>query len=84
MYGNSVQDVRNMPAIAQNLKPPSGTIFAANEPPKYYVPRLVGDLDALARIDLDREGLSEYKDQLQGFVGNFRGSHHHHIRHFSP
>lgn len=53
-----------MPEIARDVRPSNNYILACNVPSGYYIPKLVGDVHALARIDLDREGLSEYKHQL--------------------
>lgn len=52
-----------MPNIADEVKIIHGIPLAADLKPKYYM-ELEGDIHALALIDLDKEGLSEYKCYL--------------------
>ncbi len=47
-----------LPEFVHRIPPPAGVKFAYNNSPEY---ELVGDIDALKLVDLDKEGLSEYK-----------------------
>lgn len=64
-FGDSVIDSDELPAFVHKMPPPKGERFAADcrqlapTPPPLY-----GDLHALRLVDLDREGLAEYKPQL--------------------
>ncbi len=53
-----------MPTFVTDIKTPEGVVLAANH--NYNtLHELEGDVDALKLIDLDREGLSEYKSYLK-------------------
>ena len=55
------------------IKCPEGISLAANH--KYKaVHELEGDIEALKLIDLEKEGLSEYKDYLKRIFGSVRSS----------
>jgi hypothetical protein len=61
-FGNFLKAPNDLPDFVKEIKPPSGLVLAAHAPmPKF---ELEGDLHALSMIDLDREGLSEYKSYL--------------------
>ena len=52
-----------LPDIANEVKVLHGIPLASENTHKYYM-ELEGDIHALALIDLDKEGLSEYKHYL--------------------
>ncbi len=56
--------VSQMPKELQAIRPPAsvGTLWAEDR--SGPVVRLVGDLDALKMVDLEREGLGEYRAAL--------------------
>lgn len=59
-YGNTLVDSINLPKFVVDIQPPEGVVLASqsrNEP----VYELEGDIEALNYVDLDKEGLSEYK-----------------------
>lgn len=60
LYGSTLVKTENLPDYARNLKPKTNLVFAADKETKAF-PELEGDIDKLKLIDLDREGLSEYK-----------------------
>jgi hypothetical protein len=63
-YGTELKEHVSLPNFVTEIRPPSGVILAAeHQSPK--VVELFGDLDALKLIDLEREGLSEYRYLLQ-------------------
>jgi hypothetical protein len=63
-YGSSLKTAREFPDFVSEIKPPSGIVLAADY--RYNpVHELEGDLEGLRLVDLDREGLSEYRDQLE-------------------
>jgi hypothetical protein len=58
-FGNFLKASNDLPDFVKEIKPPNGLILAAHASmPKF---ELEGDLHALSMIDLDREGLSEFK-----------------------
>jgi hypothetical protein len=59
-YGSCLKTARELPSFVLDIKPASGLVLAADHVPN-LVHELVGDLHALSLIDLDREGLGEYK-----------------------
>ena len=61
-----------LPDFAKELKAPAGHKFAAYTDTLRY--ELEGDLFALAFIDLDKEGLSEYKDYLTGLKSQIKST----------
>lgn len=62
-YRNALKVSRELPSFVKEIPTPQGMTLAAEKP---YDPvhELVGDVDALRLVDLDREGLSEYKTYL--------------------
>ena len=66
-YGDTLKDTKELPSFVKEIKTPSGITLAADEPKKsrsvYY--DLEGDIHALNYIDLEKEGLSEYKTYLR-------------------
>ena len=66
-YGASLKTHREFPEIVHELRPPVGVVLAA----EYNAPSLIdleGDINALNMIDLDKEGLPEYKDWLKRYL----------------
>lgn len=59
-YGPSLVSAVELPEIASQAKTEHGYLLAADFKPKYFN-SLEGDVHALNMIDLDKEGLSEYK-----------------------
>lgn len=65
-YGTTLKSAREMPPFVLEIKPPAGIILASDTK-NSSVYELEGDIQALSLIDLDQEGLSEYKNLLQRF-----------------
>lgn len=62
-YRSTLKAARDMPQFVLDIKPPQGIILAADY--KYnQVHELEGAISALNLIDLDKEGLGEYRSQL--------------------
>jgi hypothetical protein len=65
-YGATLKTARELPQFVLDIKTPDGLVLAANH--QYNsLHDLEGDLDALRLIDLDKEGLSEYREFLSKF-----------------
>ncbi len=65
-YGNTLKKPKDLPQFVLDIKHPEGIELAANH--RYsQIHELEGDIDALRLVDLDREGLSEYKPYLEQF-----------------
>jgi len=63
-YGTSLKTSRELPDFVLDIKTPEGIVLAADY--KYNtVHELEGEVAALKLVDLDREGLSEYRSYLQ-------------------
>ena len=65
-YGTSLKTHNELPQFVKEIRPPTGVILAA----EYTAPSLIeleGDVQALNLIDLDREGLKEYRTFLTKF-----------------
>ena len=62
-YGSSLKDSKDLPKFVLDIETPSNLKLAADV--QSIVPELEGDLDALNLVDLDFEGLSEYRKYLQ-------------------
>lgn len=59
-YGTTLKTARELPPFVLEIKPPAGVVLAADY--QYNsVYELEGDVQALRLVDLDREGLSEYR-----------------------
>lgn len=59
-----------MPRFAHECKPPKGLVLASSplstaNSKRKVVYELIGDIDALKLIDLEREGLGEYKSLIK-------------------
>jgi hypothetical protein len=71
-YGSSLKTSRELPDFVLDIKPPAGVVLAADY--QYnQVHELEGDLQALRLVDLEREGLAEYRAQLQRLGINYMG-----------
>ncbi|RNA41359.1 hypothetical protein BpHYR1_043584 [Brachionus plicatilis] len=62
-YGESLKASSQLPDFVLGIKPPQGVTLAA-ERPFSQVHILEGEVHALKLVDLDREGLAEYKSQV--------------------
>lgn len=64
-YGTTLKTAVDLPDYVVNIKTPEGLVLAANY--KFNsIYELEGDLQALKLVDLDREGLTEYRSYLSG------------------
>lgn len=63
-YGTTLKSARELPPFVLEIKPPAGIILASDTK-NSQVYELEGDLQALSLIDLDQEGLSEYKNLIK-------------------
>lgn len=68
-YRHLLKTSNQLPSFVTDIPTPEGLTLAANY---YYNPvhELEGDVDALRLINLDREGLSEYKSYLANLLTN--------------
>lgn len=65
-YGSSLKKPKDLPQFVLDIKHPEGIELAANH--RYsQIHELEGDIEALKLVDLDREGLGEYKHYLEQF-----------------
>ena len=65
-YGSSLKSSKELPPVVLEIKPPAGIILASDYSGSLNnVYELEGDVSALKLIDLDKEGLSEYKNFVQ-------------------
>jgi hypothetical protein len=63
-YGSTLKTARELPSFVLEIKPPTGVVLASDY--QYNgMYELEGDLDALSLVDLEREGLGEYRPFLQ-------------------
>lgn len=63
LYGDSLLKTSELPQYVKDIKTPDGLVLAADHKhPSAH--ELEGDLDALNLVDLDTEGLSQYKSQI--------------------
>ena len=63
-YGSALKIPSDLPELVNEIKNPDGLVLAADY--KYKaMHELEGDLEALKFVDLEREGLAEYKTYLQ-------------------
>jgi hypothetical protein len=65
-YGASLKTHIELPQFVRDIRPPVGVILAA----EFVAPSLIdleGDVEALRLIDLDQEGLAEYRAYLARF-----------------
>lgn len=62
-YGDSLLNAEELPLFVKEIPTPSGLILASEQAPQSNY-NLIGDTDALQLVDLDKEGLKEYKPKL--------------------
>ena len=62
-YGASLKLSADLPQFVLDIKTPEGLVLAANHKYSSFY-ELEGDVQALKLVDLDKEGLSEYKEYL--------------------
>jgi len=63
-YGATLKQSTELPSFVTDIRTPDGLVLAANY--RYNnLHELEGDVQALRLIDLDREGLAEYRSYLQ-------------------
>ena len=67
-FGNNLILSENLPQFVIDIKTPNGIVLAADSKQNRFY-ELEGDIQALNLIDLEKEGLSEYKSYLEK---NFR------------
>ena len=58
-FGASLKQAFELPEFVKEIRPPPGVVLASEWQPSLY--DLEGDVQALSLIDLDREGLAEYR-----------------------
>jgi len=62
-YGTTLKPANELPQYVLDIKAPDGIVLASNY--KYRtIYELEGDIEALSLVDLDQEGLAEYKAYL--------------------
>lgn len=66
---------KDLPKFVLDLSTPKGLVLAADHKPK-DLHDLTGDIEALQFVDLEREGLGEYKSYLERLVGNQTSNSH--------
>ena len=64
-YGSSLKRSIELPTFVKEIKPPAGVILAADTTGSSTVYELEGDVYALNLVDLEREGLVEYRYLLK-------------------
>lgn len=70
-YGSTLKTARDLPSFVSEIKPPEGVILASDF--KYnQILELEGDLDALRFVDLELEGLGEYRGLVERLEMNER------------
>ena len=62
-YAHSLKPSKDLPQFVLDMSTPKGLVLAADHRPKQNHD-LEGDLDALKLVDLDREGLAQYKSYV--------------------
>jgi len=67
-YGSSLKVSRDLPQFILDIKTPEGLVLAANYAYN-TLHELEGDVEALKLVDLEREGLGEYRAYLQRLFG---------------
>ncbi|RNA35181.1 hypothetical protein BpHYR1_023986 [Brachionus plicatilis] len=72
-FGNNLTLPHNLPQFVTDIKTPDGLALAAQTKQR-SVYELEGDVQALNLIDLDKEGLSEYRSYLQPTLSMNSGS----------
>jgi hypothetical protein len=76
-YSGTLRPADQLPQFVKDIKTPDGLVLASDwivqqrqqrSNSNCLVHELVGDVEALKLVDLDREGLSEYKTQLEKYM----------------
>ncbi len=62
-YAQTLKPAKDLPSFVLDMATPKGLVLAANHQPKSNHD-LEGDLDALKLVDLDREGLGQYRSYV--------------------
>ena len=62
-FGNSLKSAKELPEFVLQIKAPQDLVLAADCEANFH--ELEGDVESLKLVDLDKEGLSEYKLQLE-------------------
>ncbi len=73
-YGASLFNSSELPDFVTQIKPPTGIVLAADQHRRLFH-ELEGEIDALKLVDLDKEGLGEYKEWLKSRGVALPGSH---------
>lgn len=74
-YGSTLKSTYALPQFVLDIPaPPDIGELAANHVPN-QVHELIGEVEALRHVDLDKEGLSQYKTQLDRVLGVSSNSH---------
>lgn len=60
-YGNSLIESKDLPEFVKKIKPRAGIILAADVNNHNYTNELYGDVQLLKLINLEKEGLGEYR-----------------------
>lgn len=60
-YRDTLKTADQLPRIVTNIQNPEGIVLAADQPPSKMLPELEGEIEALKLIDLEAQGLGEYK-----------------------
>lgn len=69
-YGDTLKTPEELPQFVKEIKAPDGVVLAADY--KYKgTHELEGDVEALKLVDLDQEGLAEYKTQVKPKIETF-------------
>ncbi len=68
-YNGTLKTSKDLPQFVLDIKTPEGLILAADQSNRCGMHELEGDLDALKLVDLDREGLGEYRSYLEKLSG---------------
>lgn len=63
-FGPSLTSASKLPSFVSAIKPPNGIVQAADVNPNEYGKELYGDLDALRLINLEQQGLGQYREYL--------------------
>ena len=71
-YGTSLYQTKDLPNFVSDIQTPQGIVLAAQQQASYKITNdedaLEGDVEALKYVDLDAEGLSEYKTCLDAYL----------------
>ena len=74
-YGDVLKLAKDLPSFVNNIETPHGLVLAADQHHHFSqhsnVHELEGDLHALGLVDLEKEGLGEYRNFLGKMGVNF-------------